>query len=514
MANKIEKIDNKKIYVESINNQGITLISVVITIIVLLILTSVSIALLLGETGILNQANKAKIISEFSSYEEAMKLVEADDVMNDLIEGKKQTSLRYNIYSGQELAKILPNVEQEIMDRIMYIDGEMIYIADEINQDVIEIENAGYQIILKEDVNYRIELEMIENLVELTNIYGYEQIGKQIETIYYPNSVYVGLNKFGAGWNILGNGDTSSENTNIIKEIEELGVFELTEEDKMYLKNSPYLVTYENEYVQSINGKMTSVGTDREKIRYSYNYDQEDGYLSNNIFTAITEDSEKDADSFGEFSSVNKDSDLEYREDKYGHTGLVTGENPVSVPLDDKEVHVNEEYTLSILVEGPTNQGYPKETCGSLYPDGVKYFGGTVIAISSGWDKYTAWISVAENYLRVYAYSTIDVTKGFTYVDISEYQDKFMHIQLTAQNGGEAQLYINGELKSTFLVDNYTFDNTEVTLGDLRPGRGLMYTGTIYDVIVYDRILTEQELLNTWKYVKTEYNIDETGTQY
>ena len=41
------------------NNKGITLIALVITIIVLLILAGVSIAMLTGENGILNQASKA-----------------------------------------------------------------------------------------------------------------------------------------------------------------------------------------------------------------------------------------------------------------------------------------------------------------------------------------------------------------------------------------------------------------------------------------------------------------------
>jgi len=42
------------------NNKGITLIALVITIIVLLILAGVSIAMLTGENGILNQATSAK----------------------------------------------------------------------------------------------------------------------------------------------------------------------------------------------------------------------------------------------------------------------------------------------------------------------------------------------------------------------------------------------------------------------------------------------------------------------
>ena len=54
--------------------KGITLIALVITIIVLLILAGVSIAMLTGENGILNQANKAKTETEYKGAEEKVKL--------------------------------------------------------------------------------------------------------------------------------------------------------------------------------------------------------------------------------------------------------------------------------------------------------------------------------------------------------------------------------------------------------------------------------------------------------
>ncbi len=53
-------------------NKAITLIALVITIIVLLILAGVSIAMLTGENGILNQANKAKTETEYKGAEEKM----------------------------------------------------------------------------------------------------------------------------------------------------------------------------------------------------------------------------------------------------------------------------------------------------------------------------------------------------------------------------------------------------------------------------------------------------------
>ena len=56
------------------NNKGITLIALVITIIVLLILAGVSIAMLTGQNGILNQATTAVSDTEVGAAEEALKL--------------------------------------------------------------------------------------------------------------------------------------------------------------------------------------------------------------------------------------------------------------------------------------------------------------------------------------------------------------------------------------------------------------------------------------------------------
>ena len=66
-------------------NKGITLIALVITIIVLLILAAVSIAMLTGENGILNQASKAKEETEIAKYKEAL------DVIRPGIEVEKYT---------------------------------------------------------------------------------------------------------------------------------------------------------------------------------------------------------------------------------------------------------------------------------------------------------------------------------------------------------------------------------------------------------------------------------------
>ena len=53
---------------------GITLIALVITIIILLILAGITISTLVGENGIITRATEAKISTELSAYKEELEL--------------------------------------------------------------------------------------------------------------------------------------------------------------------------------------------------------------------------------------------------------------------------------------------------------------------------------------------------------------------------------------------------------------------------------------------------------
>ena len=86
------------------NSKGITLIALVITIIVLLILASVSIAMLTGENGILNQANKAKTETEYKGAEEKVKLAimgaRADDGQMTVAELEREIGYQGGTLTG------------------------------------------------------------------------------------------------------------------------------------------------------------------------------------------------------------------------------------------------------------------------------------------------------------------------------------------------------------------------------------------------------------------------------
>lgn len=76
MNNKSKNRENKK------EQDGITLISLVVTIIVLIILAGVSISMLVGENGIITQAQTAKTQTEQAALKEKLDLIALERELN------------------------------------------------------------------------------------------------------------------------------------------------------------------------------------------------------------------------------------------------------------------------------------------------------------------------------------------------------------------------------------------------------------------------------------------------
>ena len=141
------KIAENKIAELAIRNKdGITLIALVITIIVLLILAGVSIAMLTGTNGILTQAQKAKMTTELSSYKEQLELYKTEKLSENreflestLTVGKE--SLKYNTQPEGETGNIktvIPSIKDEYIDKVEIIKGSLLINT----QDKNEIEIA------------------------------------------------------------------------------------------------------------------------------------------------------------------------------------------------------------------------------------------------------------------------------------------------------------------------------------------------------------------------------------
>lgn len=121
------------------NSNGITLVALIVTIIVLLILAGISIATLTGENGTVNNAQKAKFKTNVAKYKEQIalnSLVLEDD---NSIKGLKQ---QLELQKGS-LEQAYQNCEEGI-NLIMVAEGnltELHGILQGINEDVINYSN-------------------------------------------------------------------------------------------------------------------------------------------------------------------------------------------------------------------------------------------------------------------------------------------------------------------------------------------------------------------------------------
>ena len=76
-------------------NEGITLIALVITIIVLLILAAVSITTLTGQNGLLNKGNEAVVQYSHSQVKEGVILKNNENIVENKADKKNNTIVQY-----------------------------------------------------------------------------------------------------------------------------------------------------------------------------------------------------------------------------------------------------------------------------------------------------------------------------------------------------------------------------------------------------------------------------------
>lgn len=114
--------------------RGITLISLVITIIVLLILAGVSIAMLTSDNGIITNAQKSKISTTFSTYKEEVelyknsKIAENTNFLENTLEASK-ISLSYNTKKEDEkgnIKNIITTINDKDLEKFEIIKGKLL----------------------------------------------------------------------------------------------------------------------------------------------------------------------------------------------------------------------------------------------------------------------------------------------------------------------------------------------------------------------------------------------------
>ena len=220
---------------ENQKEQGITLIALIITIIVLLILAGVSINATIGDNGIISNAINANLMSKFAKYNEDLGLNAVDNS---------------EIYAVREKIKnYIPDMEDDDLDKFVIVKSKLLYVGT--NEKEMEIAkklgiNGSSEGATVEEIQ-----EIIDGVVELKDKFseGQDSTNDNTETGFIGTKLLDRKSHlFDGTWNIL---------IDYNKDNKETGRYEngyWLEKGKEYIINGKSL-KFENDYVIDYENK-------------------------------------------------------------------------------------------------------------------------------------------------------------------------------------------------------------------------------------------------------------------
>ena len=137
----------------NIKPQGITLISLVVTILILLILAGVGISLTIGDNGIFSRASKATLVAEFSNYLEELRLYNGEKSLQNLQYNPETLNAGKNtlVYDTQpedeqgSIKDIIKSIKDEYLDKFEVVNGKLVMnTTDDIESEIAS--NLGIQV--------------------------------------------------------------------------------------------------------------------------------------------------------------------------------------------------------------------------------------------------------------------------------------------------------------------------------------------------------------------------------
>ena len=109
---------------------GITLIALVITINVLLILAGVTIATLTGDNGLLKKTNEAEFKNQISTYKEELRI----SIYSDTTEKLGERNYKFNAKGYDEVRKLIPSFQKKDENILEVKEDKLIYIGKNKNE--------------------------------------------------------------------------------------------------------------------------------------------------------------------------------------------------------------------------------------------------------------------------------------------------------------------------------------------------------------------------------------------
>ena len=113
------------------NHKGITLVSLVITIIIMLILAGVSMSMVTGDSSVLGQAKKTAFMQEMAGYKEELETEILGRSAKFYAENLKELDTSKIKLAGSYMKEYIPSMKEEDYDDYMIVGGKLYYVGDD-----------------------------------------------------------------------------------------------------------------------------------------------------------------------------------------------------------------------------------------------------------------------------------------------------------------------------------------------------------------------------------------------
>lgn len=123
----------------------------------------------------------------------------------------------------------------------------------------------------------------------------------------------------------------------------------------------------------------------------------------------------------------------------------------------------------------------------------IAQYGRTIFASSTLTEK-PLWLVLKGSEIGIYAFIGQSNIPFYITAAAGISTDVWHHVAVSSTRSGTTTVYIDGVAKLSVPAGTIGLWNTNFTIGDLRPGRGLAFHGEIADVRVWNTIRTETEI--------------------
>ena len=145
------------------NNKGITITSLIITIIVMVILAGIALMFSMGESGVITKAENTRFLEDIKLYKEELELYKGQKQIENQkrITNGENIDLHDGIYMStwtiSEMKLYIPSIEDEYEGKLGIEDGELTY-KDSGNEDELSMARAAGLKIKSERATLEVEI--------------------------------------------------------------------------------------------------------------------------------------------------------------------------------------------------------------------------------------------------------------------------------------------------------------------------------------------------------------------